>query len=244
MKIVVTHLTRMQKGYICVAGIDLATSQHVRPVLRSQMRKEMLACYGGPLDIGSIVELGWTKWIGAAPELEDYLFHRSEARSLGEMQGAALWNLLQSLARPRLQDIFGKDLQAHGGCACGVAVGRGVASLGCFSPMQRPRLFLQRRDPLSGGRLRMRLESGPHVFQVGVTDIRLYAADHVTPDPEIVERVAERLRDGPDVILGVGLTRPFRPTPEEPALHWLQVNNLHFADDPCWRLDQSSSRRS
>ena len=239
MKIVITHLTRMQKGFICVAGVDLVTSQHVRPMSRSQMRKEMLARYGGPFDIGNIVDLGWTKWIGAAPELEDYLFHRDEARSLGEMPAPALWNLLRSLARPRLQDIFGKDLQTHGCRACGVAVGHGVASLGCFLPAKRPRLVLQRRDPSGGGRLRLQLEAGPHLFEVGLTDIRLYGADHVTPDPEMVQRVSVRLQDGPELLLGVGLTRPFRPTPEEPALHWLQVNNLHFADDPCWRLGRT-----
>ena len=81
MKIVITHLTRMQKGFICVAGVDLATGQHVRPVLRSQMRKELLARYGGPFDIGNIVELGWTKWIGTRPAMEDYLFHRTEAHA-------------------------------------------------------------------------------------------------------------------------------------------------------------------
>ena len=130
----------------------------------------------------------------------------------------------------------GTDLRPHGTHACAVEVGHGVASLGCFLPPRRPNLFLQRRDPLSGGRIRLQLVSGPHVFEVSVTDLRLYCADHVTPDPDVVQRVAERLQDGPEAILGVGLTRQFRLTPEEPPLHWLQVNNLHFADDPCCRL--------
>ena len=58
----------------------------------------------------------------------------------------------------------------------------------------------------------------------------------MTPDAAAVERVAERLQSSTDVILSVGLTRAFKGNPDEPALHWLQVNNLHFADDPCWRL--------
>ena len=32
MKIVVNHLTRMQRGYICVAGINPDTGHHVRPI--------------------------------------------------------------------------------------------------------------------------------------------------------------------------------------------------------------------
>jgi hypothetical protein len=31
MQIIVNHLTRMQVGYICVAGINTANNQHVRP---------------------------------------------------------------------------------------------------------------------------------------------------------------------------------------------------------------------
>ena len=30
MRIVVNHLTRMQSGYICVAGIDVQDNQHIR----------------------------------------------------------------------------------------------------------------------------------------------------------------------------------------------------------------------
>jgi hypothetical protein len=99
-----------------------------------------------------------------------------------------------------------------------------------------PRLLIQRRDPLSGGRIRLQFTSGQYEFELGVTDIRLYGPDHVTPDAEVVQRVADRLQAAPSVILGVGLTRPFRGESDEAARHWLQVNNLHFEDDPCWRL--------
>lgn len=236
MKIVVNHLTRMQRGFICVAGIDLATGQHVRPVLRSQMRKELLARYGGPFDIGRIVDLGWTKYLGTRPESEDYLFHRSEARALGEMPAAEFWQRLEALARPKLGEIFGKDLVPRGPRSYAVDVGQGVASLGCYLTTARPRLFVQRSDPCSRGRIRVEFTSGSHEFELSVTDIRLYCEDHVTPDSEMVGRTARRLQVAPRVILGVGLTRAFRGAPEEPALHWLQVNNFHFQDDPCWRL--------
>ena len=42
MKIVVTQLTRMMKGYFCVAGIDLETRAHVRPVLGGARLRTML----------------------------------------------------------------------------------------------------------------------------------------------------------------------------------------------------------
>jgi hypothetical protein len=237
VKIVVNHLTRMQKGFICVAGVDLATGQHVRPMLRSQMRKDLLARHGGPFDIGRMVELGWTKYVGVRPETEDYLFHQSEVKCLGDMPARQFWELLQTLAKPTLQEIFGKDLLPRGQHSCAVDVGRGVASLGCLVAPRRPRLLLERRDPLSRGRIRIQFRSGRRDFELSVPDIRLYGADHVTPDADLVQRIAQRLESAQPVILGVGLTRPFQVEPSQPALHWLQVNNLHFEDDPVWRLD-------
>ncbi len=140
------------------------------------------------------------------------------------------------LPSPSCCEIFGRDLLPRSSHSYAVNVGRGVASLGCFVPPSHARLLLQRRDASSRGRIRLEFQSGAHHFELSVTDIRLYGDDHVTPDAEAVERIAQRLQDGPDLILGVGLTRAFQGTPAEPALHWLQVNNLHFADDPCWRL--------
>ncbi|NLX98974.1 MAG: hypothetical protein GXY83_22745 [Rhodopirellula sp.] len=237
MKIVISHVTRMQKGFICVAGVDLATRQHVRPVLRSQMRKALLARYGGPFDIGRIVDLGWTRYVGSRPETEDYLFHAGDARVLGDMPAREFWALLQGFAKRKLGEIFGKDLLPCGLHCCAVDEGRGIASLGCFVPSDRPRLCFQRHDPSSRGRIRIGFTSGAYDFELAVTDIRLYGEDHVTPNPEAMQRAAYRLQTAPGVILGVGLTRPFKGEADEPARHWLQVNNLHFEDDPCWRLD-------
>jgi len=42
MKIVVNHLTRMKKGYICVAGVMSGTTTHVRPVLKTQLSIDLL----------------------------------------------------------------------------------------------------------------------------------------------------------------------------------------------------------
>lgn len=54
MKIAVNHLTRMQPGYICVAGIDLETGSHVRPVLPSgRLSAALLRRNGGPFDIAA-----------------------------------------------------------------------------------------------------------------------------------------------------------------------------------------------
>ena len=59
MRIVVNHLTRMQPGYICVAGIDVQDNEHIRPVLgRERLTVGLLARNGGAFDMGRLVDLG------------------------------------------------------------------------------------------------------------------------------------------------------------------------------------------
>jgi hypothetical protein len=62
MKIVVTHLTRMQRGTVCVAGLGVETGQHVRPVQpMGVLQSRVTMRRGGPLDTATIVDLGLTR---------------------------------------------------------------------------------------------------------------------------------------------------------------------------------------
>jgi hypothetical protein len=56
-----------------------------------------------------------------------------------------------------------------------------------------------------------------------------------------VAQVAEQLYASKSTILGVGLTRAFRKTASEPAMHWLQINNIHLAANPYWQLADRAS---
>ena len=66
MRIIVNHLTRMQPGYICVAGVDVSSGQHVRPVLRGRLTTDLLTLDGGPFDIASLVEYSFAQIFGPA----------------------------------------------------------------------------------------------------------------------------------------------------------------------------------
>jgi hypothetical protein len=70
---------------------------------------------------------------------------------------------------------------------------------------------------------------------LSVTDLRLYERDHKTPRRELVANVQRRLEAGVEVILSLGLTRPWRKQNDTAERHWLQVNNIHLKDDPLWR---------
>ena len=140
MQIVVNHLTRMQPGFICVAGIDLEDQKHIRPVLAgSRLRTHLLKPFGGPFEIASVVDLGKTEYQGHSPETEDYLFDPSKAFRVRDMGPNMFWKLLLDISQESLMQIFGDELQQQGR-TCAVEAGMGTASLGCLLPSTQPEI--------------------------------------------------------------------------------------------------------
>lgn len=225
MQVVVNHLTRMQKGFVCVAGVDPTTERHVRPVLTSQMRTDMLACHGGPFELGYRVELGETKFVGKVPEIEDRLFEAAAAKRLEAVPPDQFWQLLAKLAADGLAEIFGPDLQPIGAASCGVHEFHGLRSLGCYWACKAT---IQLQAAADHQRIRFSFEEGPRRYSVPVTDIRLYGADHVTPNAGAVQSLNLAFADQARVLVSVGLSRAFKSSDEHPAVHWLQINNIHL----------------
>jgi hypothetical protein len=234
VQILINHLTRMQSGFICTAGIDLATNRHIRPVVRGVgLSTSLLAAEGGPFAIAAVVDLGPTKYVGRIPELEDYRFDARKARCIRQTSWDEFWELLTRIAKPSLSEIFGPELTRRGPLSCATDLGKGSASLGCLIPQPAPCLSLQSR-PGRPAQIRMRVGDGNFDLDLSVTDIRLYGPDHLTPDMAVLERIAVRLQASPRVVLSVGLGRPFAGSSSLPPVHWLQVNNIHFPDNLVW----------
>lgn len=169
------------------------------------------------------------------PEVEDYVFDRAKLKAAGTYDPAKFWRVLRQVARTRLRDIFGDALIPRGASSCAVDVGKGNASLGCLVPSEPPSLYVRPR-PGRSDQIRMRVSDGHFHLDLGVTDIRLYGADHVTPDTKVVRRVDKGLQGGSETILSVGLTRAYASSPDFKPVHWLQVNNVHLKEDPLWQL--------
>jgi len=143
--------------------------------------------------------------------------------------------LLEGLARPGLVDLFGPALKRVGRASYLTEEYEGDASLACLCPADPPRLRMA--SPRSGKpKLRLDFSDGDVHPNAPVTDLRMYEADGVTPDERRIRDAADRLRRGTPAILSVGLTRAFSSSPNYPPAHWLQVNNIHLADDPIWGL--------
>lgn len=227
MKVVINHLTRVQPGYICVAGIDIETNRHVRPVLSGQrLGTRMLLGKGGFFDLGQLVDLGKVEYVGQAPELEDYHFDPAKVTRMGKVSPARFWQFLQKNARPTLTEIFGPDLKSFGRGA-GVARGCGQASLGCLKLSRPPELYLDDQQ-----KIRIAFSDGLLSVDLSVTDLRFYEEDYKTPKKELVEQAAALCRASSDIILSVGLSRAWAKPGDHTERHWLQMNNIFFRDDP------------
>ncbi len=234
MRILIAHLTRMHGGHICVAGVDMRTGKHIRPVLANEsLPFYLLAGYGGPFEMNRIIDLGFPRYVGEAPHVEDYVFIPSQARLWRLAASHEFWGMIEELQRPRLCDIFGVELHAAGNKRYAAALGQGTASLGFLRPARPPELYLARkRDGMP--QVRIRFGDGRVKADAGVTDLRLFGDDHATPDAARVRAAAQWIRDSRQVILGVGLTRKYRPADNLPYFHWLQVNNIHLQEMPTW----------
>ncbi|HEU5344700.1 MAG TPA: hypothetical protein VFX31_10920 [Ktedonobacterales bacterium] len=240
MRIVINHLTRMQPGFICVAGLDPNTRQHIRPVLRGRLSRSLLRAEGGPFDIGALVELGETTSEGVAPEVEDRAFTAWRATYLRNCEPQAFWMLLRTSARQRLVGIFGPELRQTGS-TCALDGGKGQASLGCLIPTGKPELHATDQ-----GSVRMRFSDGELTVTASVTDLRLYEDDQKTPRQAAVADLNARLARGVLAILSVGVSREWTKPGDTVPRHWLQVNGIHLHDRPIWRhaeIDRTNDHR-
>lgn len=236
MKIVINHMTRMHGGHICVAGVDVETHRHVRPVgQHGGLTAHLLARYGGPFDMARIVDLGRLRPEPDRPHVEDHVFVPAWAKLQESICAEEFWNLLHYLSKSKLREIFGAALRPVGRSRWGTDLGKGTASLGCFRPRRPPDLYLapgrERRC-----QVRINLSDGEIQADAGVTDLRLFQGDHATVDEDKVRGVAKWIYDSEGVILSVGLTRKFRRSEQSQYIHWLQVNNVHLKEDPAWLL--------
>jgi len=229
VQIIVTHLTRMEYGHICVAGIEPRTGRHIRPQTDDRLSVRRLLRHGGPFDLGCLVDLGTTTAIGSAPYLEDQSFNARNARCLKTLEPSEYWSLLERVTRPNLIAIFGEALQRRNRTYT-VDMGCGNASLGCLrSPDIR---FEQDR---ANAKLRLAFSDAAGPVSLALTDLRFYQSDHRTPRWEAVERVDKRLRSGVPALICVGLTKPWKMLGDTASRHWLQANNIHLGDEPVWQ---------
>jgi hypothetical protein len=228
MRIVISHLTRMDAPRICVAGIEASTGRHVRPTVgRSrQLTRRMLAEQGGPFSVGALVELGEVTPDPDPPETEDHLFWPEQAKALGRLSPNRYLELLRANSSVKLQSIFGSELRRQA-WSYAVDEGHGSTSLGVLRLRRKPDIQVDHY-----AKLRLRLSALSRPAYLPVTDVRLVEPDHKTIRMDLVEDVRQRMTRGVETFLMLGLSRAFQKEGDDRARHWLQVNGICLADRP------------
>ena len=239
MKIIVTHLARMDRGSIGVAGVDVRNRAAIRPVVQyGRLDASFLDIHGGPFGMGAVVDLGETWRCGEPPHIEECGFEPSQARKVGEMPPDEFWDLVRSLAMPHIQDGFGDDLQPEGkGWAA--AAGSGRCSVGFLAPCIRPRL-----ETSDSGKIRVTIWDESRACQLSLCDCRLLEDDLFTPRRERVEYLEETMAAGGEFVLSLFLTRAYVRPGDTVSRHWLQASNIHLKDDPLGKSLTSPPRAS
>lgn len=228
MRIVVNHLTRMDAPRICIAGIDPDAGRHIRPTTdpTRPLTRGLLVEKGGPLALGSLIELGDVIPDPKQPESEDHLFVPEKARSIGRLTPNRYLEVLLEHATNRLGDIFGDALVRYD-WNYAVDKDRGTASLGVLRVRRKPDIEIDRY-----GKLRLRLNDEDKPAFLPVTDLRFVESDHKTIKGSTVEDVRQRMHRGVGVLLMLGLARAFQRSGDDHQRHWLQVNGICMMDRP------------
>ena len=230
MLLIINHVTRMKPGFICVAGIEPETGKHIRPVLcQGLLTRNLLRKEGGVFEIGALVDLGPTKDVGCAPEVEDREFCVANLRYKYKLKPDEFWKYVSTTAQNRAKSIFGEELQQRETSRTTEA-GAGKASLGILKPARVWHIGVNDFESV-----RIYLSDGEVHPDLPVTDIRLYARDQKTARHEIVDCLERRLRRAA-AVFAVGLSRPWKKDGADAPRHWLQVNNIHLEEDPLGAL--------
>lgn len=233
MRVLINHLTRMRKPYVCVAGIR-ADGAHVRPVLRCwQLNRALLQSKGGHFSLGAVVDLGSVVPRPTPPEVEDVVFVPDQVKLVKTLEGDEFRTQMAKVAKSSLQQIFGDELGRMSRTAAAVPEGRGKASLGVLRVNHGVTLHSEERLGEAAIRCTFR-DRGLGELSLKVTDLRLWKEDQITPDRSRISAVSSQLAG---CMLSVGLTRARSYSSYPGPQHWLQVNNVFPDSDPLWRWE-------
>ena len=168
--IVITDLTRMQHGRVCVAGYD-ADVRCIRPVLGAPgIFEHGLYKDGNPVVFPAAeVEYDFIERTPEPPHTEDARYEPNSVRFVRRLTVESWRELLEQTAAESVQAIFGQPILAGPGHF--VPVGQGTRSLGTIeAPAGAEVVYRQRADGIWDYRLGFDDARGAH-YRLPVVDL-------------------------------------------------------------------------
>jgi hypothetical protein len=229
LKILLSHITRMHYPRICIAGIELQTSIHVRPITG---KKDILDVdFLSQVALGAVVDLGWYAFRSTPPEIEDCFFKPSQAKCEQILSPEEFWQSLTDVSEKSLHDIF-EDALTPSGSTFYILPNTGKASLG---ELHMERIQLTFNSHTQKVRVQGNTKNQAE-FSLPVTDIRLYTVENnvFIPNVDTILWLQKQLKNT-SVILSIGLSRAWSNDASISPRHWLQVNGIHLENNPLWQ---------
>lgn len=203
MEIIVNHVTRMTSdSRICVAGINPATGEHVRPITPASdlITRTLLREEGGPFGPGALVELGLVRACPNLPETEDHEFATARAEHVEDLTDETYLGFLDHIAHPDIPSAFGPELIAVRARKLAIPTGQGSRSLAVVT-LTKPQLQIKFQN------LYLKLDLPDTPADLRVTDVRFYESDHKTVKRDVINDVNRRLATGVPAYTMLGLAR-------------------------------------
>jgi hypothetical protein len=229
--IVITEVTRMQAGRVCIAGYD----QHghcLRPVLPPPGIHETTLYSGAHAIIfpSAKVEFEFTQPAPQPPHTEDILYDPAAVR-FAERQPEERWHkMLQATVFPGVAAIFEQPILTDPGHY--VMDGQGPRSLGTIRPARITQV-IHELSPENKWQYRLRFEDGTGAaFRLTVTDLAWrYCCDQQRLQGETPPHIAASLLhalQASEVYLRVGLARGWQ---KYPGRCYIQLTGIHTFPD-------------
>jgi hypothetical protein len=230
-QLVITDLTRMNEGRVCVAGYD-RNLNCIRPVLPPPgIHESSLYCDGrAAIFPFAVVEYDLLHPTPKPPHTEDYLYNPATVRNICELDEARKRKILDRTSFASVLDIFGVPICSDHGHY--IRDGEGARSLGTIRPSQIDRVWYGQSDE---GKWRYRLrfvDNSGAQYWLTVTDLtwRYYCdwqRDH-SKNAETVSRDLTATLRASDVYLRIGLARGWVEYPDR--CH-LQITGVYTFPD-------------
>lgn len=230
-QLVITDLTRMQEGRVCVAGYD-RNFTCIRPVLPPPGIHETSLCSGGCASVFpfAVVEYDLIQPTPKPPHTEDHRYDPAEVRFIYQVDEARKRKILNRTLSTCVADIFEVPVCCEPGHY--IKEGEGARSLGTIRPKQVKGVWYEQS---ADGKWKYRLsfvDDRSSEYRLTITDLTWryfcdWHRDHGKAAVVVSRDLAKILRSG-DVYLRIGLARGWEKFPDR---CYLQITGVYTFPD-------------
>jgi len=228
-EIVITDLTRMYYGNVCIAGYD-REYKCIRPILKEGGISEK-DCFVGEKPIlfpFAVIELDLLSPSNQMPHTEDYFIEKNSIKYLRKAKNPE--NMLQKTLFEQVADIFGQEI--HDDLGFYVLENKGDRSLGTIQPRGIHTVKYE-KDIRGNWDYRLSFyDIGDKYFRLKITDLtwqyfcRSQRSKGQTPTG--ISEFATRVLKSSRVYLRIGLSRGWDKFPDR---CYLQINGIYTFPD-------------